>query len=473
MSDGEYDGDDIRRFVLQLEEELGLFEWECEGLSVWQHLRWTLYRRLGMELEIAGQAHSDVSSTLSEYAKGVYLWARNLLLDNPFVRSGDILCFGAGRRKRLDDGTWWDLYFDPIYQNTDLDCLHVETPYLNEHRTPARTEELSYVDFIMYSGTICRTLGLFGPEFSDTDHSYIEEIEAAITEAFGVEVGIEPMLREKLTNKNVRQPLYSRLVGRIDPNVAVLSRSYGEEPFMLACDEHDVPVVELQHGVMHRNHLAYHYPNAVDSGVFPDHLLVWGEFWKERVEFPIPDERVTVTGYPYLEQRLSGYDDVDSRERILFISQGTIGERLSKFALELDRHPRVDHDIVYKLHPGECDRWRAEYPWLVDAEFEVIDGSEPPLYELFAESSVQVGVGSTAVYEGLCFDLETYVYDGPGTAPLEPLIDDGAAALVTSTDELADSLGTTERGFDRERYFEPEASENVARVLGRLSNGDG
>ena len=93
---------------------------------------------------------------------------------------------------------------------------------------------------------------------------------------------------------------------------------------------------------------------------------------------------------------------------------------------------------MYKLHPGEYDRWREAYPWLVDADIKVIDSSEPPLYELFARSSVQVGVASTAIYEGLTFDLETYIYDCQGWAVTKPLVADGAATLVASADELAD-----------------------------------
>jgi hypothetical protein len=248
--------------------------------------------------------------------------------------------------------------------------------------------------------------------------------------------------------------------------------SYGKEPFVMACKQLGIPVVELQHGVIYPEHLAYSYPGDRIKKSFPDYLLVWGEFWREHTEFPIPDERVIPVGYPYLDQRVERYAGVESEDRLLFISQGTIGEQLSKFALAVDEHPDIDHDIVYKLHPGEYDRWREEYPWLTEANFEVVDDSERDLYRLFAESSVQVGAGSTAVYEGLCFDLETYVYDCPGTHVLQPLVEDGSAEIVSSTDTLVERLGTGGARFERERYFAPNAVERTAEVLDSLAKGD-
>jgi hypothetical protein len=90
-------------------------------------------------------------------------------------------------------------------------------------------------------------------------------------------------------------------------------------------------------------------------------------------------------GYPYFEKRLNAYNDVERIRQLLFISQGSIGEELSRFALKIHDDDRIDYEIVYKLHPGEYDRWKDEYPWLAESNVQVIDGPEPPLYRLFAE----------------------------------------------------------------------------------------
>lgn len=137
--------------------------------------------------------------------------------------------------------------------------------------------------------------------------------------------------------------------------------------------------------------------------------------------------------------------------------------------MEVAKHPDIDHDIVYKLHPGEYDRWESEYPWLREADFKIIDRSEAQLYKLFAESSTQIGVGSTAVYEGLAFGLETYVYDCLGSEVLQPLVKNGSAAMVSTVNELSTLLGTNKSSFDREYYFAPNAAERACTVIESLS----
>jgi hypothetical protein len=80
-----------------------------------------------------------------------------------------------------------------------------------------------------------------------------------------------------------------------------------------------------------------------------------------------------------------------------------------------------------------------------------------------------VGVYSTAVYEGLCFDLETYIYDCSEATILSPLVETGAARTISSADELLGLLGTKQTNFDPEKYFASNAAENIERALDKLA----
>ncbi|AZQ15866.1 hypothetical protein DOS48_05270 [Halorubrum sp. PV6] len=304
------------------------------------------------------------------------------------------------------------------------------------------------------------------PSLPDDVVSQLREAEAEIRRRFNVEVDVVSEARGALHVRNTTLPQYERLLDQVDPEVAVIVVSYGKETLIEACKRKEIPVVELQHGVIYDHHFAYSFPEGETKTTFPNYLLTFGEFWNENARFPISDGRVIPVGYPYLEQRLNKYDDVESTEQLLFISQGTIGRKLSQFALEVHEDDRIDHEVVYKLHPGEYDRWEDEYPWLAESDMRVIDESEPPLYRLFAESSAQVGVGSTAVYEGLCFDLETFVFDADGADVLEPLVEDGVASAIGSVEELATSLHYKNgQEFERDRFFKPNAIDNVIEEL--------
>jgi hypothetical protein len=232
-------------------------------------------------------------------------------------------------------------------------------------------------------------------------------------------------------------------------------------------------VVELQHGEISEYHMGYHYPNGPKRD-FPDYFLAFGEFWSTTADFPIPDEHIIPVGYPYLERRAKRYEDVTPERQVIFLSQGEPGRQLSRFATEFAAR---DHDwtVVYKLHPGEYSRWRQAYPWLEDAPLRIVDSSDPPLYELFARSRAQVGAYSTALYEGLQFDLDTYVVDVPGIECVRGLIDAGGATVVRSAEKLDGHLRSSSggAGVDLTEFFRPEAEANVVSTLEEIETEHG
>lgn len=447
-----------------------LFELQIDDVPIWEQLRRKVYTQINRKKGV-GQAHTSIGDDWQDYIFGVSLFLRNVFIKNPFfTQKEDILFLGAQRRKRREDGCWWDLYSDPVHENCDYDYVHFEKPYLLSHCSPAKTDNLRYLELITFGGKIQQIFNLNKPNISNEDIRRLEHISEAIQNEFDADVDIVSMARKTLHARQSTLWLYQQLLKRVDPKLAVVVTSYTNETFVEACKKQGIPIVELQHGVIHQNHLGYSYPEPRIKKTFPDYLLVWGEYWKNVVEYPIPNDRVIPVGYPYLEQTVEMYEGRQSIDQILFISQGTIGRQLSKLAMKINKHPNINSDIVYKLHPGEYDRWRDEYPWLTDAGFEIIDSSDPPLYELFAESSVQVGVYSTAVYEGLAFDLETYVYDCSGSDVLEPLIKEGSAELISSADDLATSLGAEKNSFESGYYFAPNATETMCDVLGHLAD---
>lgn len=451
------------------EADLDLFSVEVDAVPMWERVRFKTFREIQQKTG-RGQAHTQIEEGLADHLRGVALWARNAVHRNPyFAGKHEFLFFGHPRRKLEDDGFWWDLYCDPIHERNVLDYLHLERPYDVSHRSPPKTSNLRYSEFLEYTGTIQRKIGLRRPSLPDDVISHLRKAEAAISDRFDANVNLVAKVRKALHIRNTDLPLYTRLLDRIDPSVVVIVISYGNETVIEACKQADVPVVELQHGVIYDHHYGYSYPENETKSTFPDYLLTFGEFWNRNVRFPISDDHVIPVGYPYLESRLDAYEAVESTNQLLFISQGTIGHELSEFAVAAHEDLQIDHEIVYKLHPGEYDRWRDEYPRLAESDVTVIDGPEPPLYQLFAASSAQVGVGSTAVYEGLCFDLETFVFDVDGADVLRPLVEDGTATLIRGVDDLTDSLGAgAETHFDRERFFKSNAVDSIIREIRRL-----
>jgi len=296
----------------------------------------------------------------------------------------------------------------------------------------------------------------------------LRDLQSALEYSFGTVPSVRPVIENRVHRHKTTLDLFKYLLGNIDPKLLLIICSYGQETLIEASQSQSTPVVELQHGVINPDHLGYSFPQGTPVRPFPDYLLVWGEFWRQNEDIPLPDDRIIPVGYPWLEQGIDRYAGVTPSDQILFISQQSYGYALSQLAVACLENPQISYDIVYKVHPKEVETWRDAYPWLHDSAVTVIDGQSPTLYELFAQSRAQVGVASTAIYEGLCFDLETYVYDIEGARELMPLVDTGAAEVIDSVEALAAQLGRGADSFDREYYFAADALPRMQETLERL-----
>jgi hypothetical protein len=446
----------------QFETKQSLFEARIDGAPIWERIRFQVHRRLLQERGLIGQAHPHFDLS---YFHGARRIVENAVRRNPFLASPcDVLVYGHERRKQLADGQWWDLYCDPLTSELDLSYVHLEQPHNGAHRRPAKTENLRYVDLIQYGGGVFNLLTPDSWTVSSGDLGPFEAAEQALCDEFGVEVDVADLAAGQALVRATRLPLWRRLIRRLDPEIAVVLVGYMRETFVEACQMEGIPVVELQHGVVYPEHVGYAYPTTEPS-VFPDYLLTFGEFWNDAAPYPLPPERIRSVGYPYLERRTTGLEDIDATGEVAFISQGTIGADLSRVAVETAE--RLDRDVVYKLHPGERDRWKRDYPWLSRSGVRVVDGSDVALYDLLNRATAVVGVNSTALYEALAFDTDVYLLPFTGVSAMERLVDAGGAIRVEDVSALVMALDG-EPGWcrlDIDCVFESDAVRNIERTV--------
>jgi hypothetical protein len=439
--------------LFNLECDFDLLNKKVSGVHFWERIRHSAYQKILHSIHDF-RADGESNGGASEYISAVNSFIKNIFVRNPyFATESELLFYSTGRRKKFDDGLWWDIYADPIIEKVSRSCVCFERPYNTSHFKPAKTDSLCNTDLIEYSGHILHKTGLSSIEISEAEKELIELIEEEIKSRFGVSVAIESMVKEDLSKRKVRLPLYRSLIRMIEPEIVLIINSYnGRETFVEACRGEDTPVAELQHGVISRYHMGYSFPGR-NKNVFPDYFFSFGDFWSDSVDIPLPDERIYSVGYPYLETKVDEYAGARKRDKVVFISQGTVGERLSRFAQRLSKHQDVEEEVVYKMHPNEQASWEERYPWLVDSDVTVV-ADNPPLYQLLSESKRQVGVYSTALYEGLYFGLDTYILEAPGSEYMDYLIEEEHASLVSSVEEYVSERGCSDTSqIDRGYFF--------------------
>jgi hypothetical protein len=187
---------------------------------------------------------------------------------------------------------------------------------------------------------------------------------------------------------------------------------YHNEGLIAALNILGIRSVELQHGLISGNDLYYQYSpvfkNAVQNAFFPDHICVYGNYWKELllkgVEFK--DTTITVAG-DYLWQPDVTPQLTSPSNQVLICAQKNMHEDYVSYAKRLipclQLHP--EWKWVIKMHPLEKNK--ALYRSLEKDGFVIVD-DEQSLSALLRESRIQISIYSTTFFDALGFEISNY-----------------------------------------------------------------
>lgn len=438
---------EICNVFFNLEEKYNLNFQEIQGCYPWQLIRMYLYYDISRRTNTFG-APQQQSLSIFDKIKSFSPFLKNSLLYNPLRGNDkkDILIFDHPR-KVIFNGEYREIYscFLVDFLKDSYSFEVMEAPYLNKHFTN-KHEHVKYTDRIQLGSYIYKKFHKI--EFSDKEKELISNIEKELDDAFSLKIDIAGIFAMHILNFQYDYKKYVDLFKKRNVKMIFVVVAYENQAVVAAAKDLGIKIIELQHGTISDYHLGYSYPPKTRLGgeikYFPDKILTFGDYWINEESCPISKNDIVPIGFPYFEVQSKDYMDLPSDEhQILFISQGVIGKYLSKLAYQLADRLK-DFRIIYKLHPGEYENWKQNYPDLVSANqlnnFEVIDNSSVPLYKLFAESNYQVGAFSTAIYEGLMFNCKTFILNVPGVEYLEDLIKKGYVFKIEDIDDLINNL---------------------------------
>jgi hypothetical protein len=228
--------------------------------------------------------------------------------------------------------------------------------------------------------------------------------------------------------------------------------------------------------------------------------LLFGDFWRDEASgLGLRPEHMPAIGFAHLEaqrphaRHLTQYPAAAStpaasapttntvtlgapvaRKELLVLSQSSIGVRLAELVAQCAPALAArGFKVVYRLHPNEVHGWERRMPQLRHSSIEVCTGNTP-LYTALERAHVQLGVYSTALFEGLAFNVKTLVARLPGSEGMARLVQSGNASYVADSSELLhtlDALNLDARSacaIDRkavEQLFVPNAVANFRAFL--------
>lgn len=259
----------------------------------------------------------------------------------------------------------------------------------------------------------------------------------ALQELTGVSVPVGALLAREVPKHLRLRALYRALLRRHRIKTVYVVVAYFHQHIVGAARDLGIRVVELQHGAISPFHLGYSYPGRPAVADQPDELWCFGSYWTDVADLPA-GMRTEVVGAPFLPA--AGPKDP---HKVVFLSQGTIGGELLHVAESVAKeHPGLD--VLFRLHPSER---AADYA--IPAGVQLSTGGDT--LDLLTSVTYQVGVSTTALFEGMALGCRTAVANLPGHEYLEPAITRGHALLLSNPKQLINAPLCADPGL----YYAP------------------
>jgi len=455
------------------EKDHGLFDWKIGDAYPWDYILSSVYYDICHKIGLIQVQPAPKKTAYDRFRKVLSRMVFSITR-NPVVNASgkDILFMGNSRRKRLQDGRYYDIYSDFFIDDLPFsyEYFHADTIPLTGYDT--KTKSIKTLDYL-YLGSFFHKL-FKGRRLGPKDMHKIK----SLSESFILEYGADPCLMEKVQNLMEQRLGYEwiakRLLDTYRPKMVVetISKSVLTGVLNEECRRREIPTVELQVCEMSPIHIDYNFPD-LDRKVTnaPDYILLFNSVSDRRINLPVDEDKAIVTGFPYFDDQYQRYKDMGKKDRIVVVSQWTYGKQLSDLALDISK--RTDgFEVVFKLHPAESGDWQGRYPQLVDSDIRVV-GDQIPLYELLGSSKALVGVYSTVLGEGIAFNMKVYLYDIDGTAWFDYLVDMGYAKVIGDAGELVADLDKDAGSRSGRRYYRENAKKNIIDAISGIIAKEG
>jgi len=289
----------------------------------------------------------------------------------------------------------------------------------------------------------------------------------------------------------IMKDFFYHILKKMCPKAIFLRCGYGRFHMALAqaCRELNIPCIELQHGIITKNHVGYVKKTySKNRDCLPEYILTYGNFFTDIIKkgtlFKL--DRIITVGFPYLNEVINSKKRLNKKFQSyisnfsinLFItSQWTVKNKIKKFVIDLSNE--IDNSgknicIVFKPHPRDTEDYSslASYNNIF-----VVDKFEDP-YEIFKVVHIHSTAYSTCGIEALSFGVPNiFINIEEFSKEMFHLIDNKSSFIVASAKEYLDKLDSIISNYSVIKnnaikksieYFKPGALNNIETFLNKI-----
>lgn len=452
------------REFLDFEDKYDLFHTLKENeVFSWHYIRFWIYTKLIYILFGLDNNNNKISRLTDEnsFVEKMY----DKITKSPYgLRSKDLLIFNHSRRVK-NNNYYKCAYTDELLRYCDYSYYVFENAYNGIHYKPIRTKNIKYFDVEKYGNFI----GIKKEEYSiNVPSKNILNVLKLLEEEFKITLNnkdkkeIVEIYINQLRYREYYCKCYNHLLNIIKPKAILLVVAYNYQNMLIieTAKKMNIKTIELEHGIIANNHIAYSFKRKWDLPAFPDYIFTFGKYDSEYKLFPFHNKFAIPVGNAELEYKIEGYKSkiksLRKKKKIITFISNT-NPNLIKCAIHLRKLLDYDnYDIKIKLHPSEYVNWKSFYPELIDSNVEVCDGNKHNVYYYLVCSDYVVGVASTTLFEATLCNCNIIILKTEGFLRSLSLVDKGYARLASNEIELFEIITQSKKcrtTIENENYY--------------------
>jgi hypothetical protein len=278
-----------------------------------------------------------------------------------------------------------------------------------------------------------------------------------------------------ITQFQIDFKFYSFIFRFKKPKAIFITQNGIQKGLFAAADKFNIPVIEVQHGIIDYGHLSYNYNKNINyegGRVFlPSYFFTFSDFWKREIYYPVKD--ILTMGNSYFYNTINKIKPSNKQKGILVASSDVFGEQLKELVIDFSKKHKIP--IYFKLHPNQF--FQKGYYKEIFKEFGNVQvfTNEKSIYELIELSCAVLVIQSTALYEALHLKRIGVIFKRQTYTRHQHLFGDKNVYLIDDSDELHNVIKNQfQENYQNEfiyfNDFDSMKFINFNQILNKVSN---
>lgn len=391
--------------LLSLENDDWLWSFSLDDeIPLWLNIRVAVFWDLQKEEFSLSDPHLKEDKKALEIVRYILI----SLLKNPCrIKKNKIVIFGAGINNVRENGQYINKLYD-LYIENDKRFQLIESSAKNKYLRPRKYNNVFYSDIFLILAKIFSYFTVLKAK----DYKRIMLMVDYMVNKKLIKDDDKKLWRKRIMNickKNiVLNILYRRFLMVKNIKALIIEDAHygGNSVLIKLAKEHNIPVIEMQHGYIGQGHLAYNYNREqyeLLKKYLPDAFLTFGGYWASRIRTPA---KILNIGNAYLESKAL-VEISNEKDILLIISGGTMPELYVELSKLLSSIYKNKYKLLFRPHPSERPNLKERYSIISEYGFE-IDISN--LYETLPKVKLIISYElSTVLYEALLFTDKVFL----------------------------------------------------------------